>query len=68
MNTWSGAQDKTWTAQYNGSRYGVSYLYAYNYNGPDWIVPLRKQVAEFDTLVEAQQAADQAEAAEEGTA
>ena len=54
----------TWTAQFNGARYGVWFLYGYNYNGPDWLVPLRKQVAEFDTLAEAQQAAAQAAAAD----
>ena len=34
--------------------YSVWELYGYNYNGPDWIVPLYKQIAVFDNMNEAE--------------
>lgn len=55
---------KTLKAQFNGARYGVWFLYGYTYEGYDWTTPLYKQVAEFDTLADAETAAAQAAAAE----
>lgn len=38
--------------QYNG--YGVWELYGWNYNGPDWIVPLYKRIALFENKEDAE--------------
>lgn len=34
--------------------YGVWELYSYNYNGPDWLVPLYRRIALFDQRDEAE--------------
>jgi hypothetical protein len=57
-------RNPAWKAQFNGARYGVWYLDGYTYEGYDWINPIYRQVAEFDTLAEAEQAATQAAAAD----